>query len=230
MNHGTIKKANDSRQVVLNHFNPEQEVRNEEWFEKYSFKKNQIIFHQGNTPMGVYYVLSGKVKFTRNSEDGTRHIIRIGAEGDFLGYEDVLLDRKYSNTVEAWGDVVLYFIPRKDFTDVLDNDIKASRKFSQMLSENLLDTEARLVVLAHKPVRGRLADALLSLSYYFNHNDTPVSISLTRHELANMIGTAPETVVRMLADFKDEKIISTERKAIRILDEKRLIKTTEMYN
>jgi CRP-like cAMP-binding protein len=79
-------------------------------------------------------------------------------------------------------------------------------------------------------VRGRLADALLSLSCYFSGNGIPASISLTRYELANMIGTASETVVRTLPDFKDEKLISTERRGIRILDEKGLMKATAMYN
>jgi CRP-like cAMP-binding protein len=127
MNYGTMKKSSEYSQVLLNSFNPEQQLKNDEWFELHTFKNGQTVYHQGNTPMGVYYIKSGKVKFTRLSDDGTRHIIRIGTEGDFLGYEDVLLERKYSNTIEAWGDVMLWFIPRKDFMEVLDNDIKASR-------------------------------------------------------------------------------------------------------
>lgn len=222
-----MRRTNEFSQVLLQSFNTAKDLKNDDWFELRTFKSGQYIYHQGNTPQGVFYIRSGKVKFTRASEDGTRHIIRIGTEGDFVGYEDVLLGRKYSNSVEAWGDVSLYLIPRKDFMEVLDNDIKVSRRFSQMLSENLLETEERLIGFAHKPVRGRLADALLSLSYYFSNN---ASISLTRHELANMIGTAAETVVRTLSEFKDEKLISTERRGIRILDEKGLMKATAMYN
>lgn len=230
MNNGTIKRTSEFSQALLNSFNPEQNVRTEEWFELHQFKNGQTIYRQGNTPLGVFYIKAGKVKFTRETDDGSRHIIRIGAEGDFLGYEDILLERRYSNTVEAWGDVSLYFIPRKDFINVLDNDIKTARRFSQMLSENLLETQERLVGFAHKPVRGRLADALLSLSNYFKKNNAPVNISLTRYELASMIGTASETVVRMLSEFRDEKLITTERKGIRILDEKGLARATEMYN
>jgi len=99
-----------------------------------------------------------------------------------------------------------------------------------MISENLLETEAKLIGFAHKPVRGRLADALLSLSNYFNNNGIQETISLTRYELVNMIGTASETVVRMLSEFKEEKLIVLERKGIKMLDERGLARATEMYN
>ena len=230
MNYGTAKRNSDFNEALLNSFNPEPELKNEEWFELQTFGNGRIIYSRGNRPQGVYYLKSGRVKFSSSGANGTRHIIRVETEGAFLGYEDVLLERRHTSTVEAWGDVSVLFIPYEDFMAVVNSDIKVSRKFSQMLSENLLDTEDRLIGFAHKPVRGRLADALLSLCNYVSKENGSTNISLTRNELADMIGTASETVIRTLTEFKNEKLISTNRKMITVLDQKGLMRATSMYN
>lgn len=115
----------------LDSFNPAYKIFTQERFKECASRDGRVIFHQGSMPTGIYYIKSGKVKITRMSENEVRNIIQVGTEGDFVGYEDVLLGRKYSNTAEAWNEVILNFIPTKDFLEILDRNPRIFRKFSK---------------------------------------------------------------------------------------------------
>lgn len=218
---------------LLNYFKPDQTISIQDSYDESHYKKEEVIYRKGNTPLGLYYIDQGKVKILRHREDGKEQILRIIKIGDFLGHENMLLGNRYNNTAVALEDVVLFFIPKTDFFKVLAENAIVSQKFMELLSKELLETEQKLVDLAYKPVRGRLAEALISLDNESDQKENsgqPHCVSLTRHNLANLIGTATETVVRTLTEFKQEKLLLTEGKKIRILNKNGLKDVSKMYN
>ncbi len=101
------------------------------------------------------------------------------------------------------------------------------------LSQILEEAEKKMTSLAQKPVRERLAETLVFLNKSFNlkiSDSNKAYLNLTRRDLANIIGTAPETVIRLLSEFKDEKLVSMKGRRLFILDTdglKRLARISE---
>lgn len=203
-----------------------------EKFQTIQFKKEQLLYCERNTPLGLYCVHSGKIKIYKLGSDGKEQMIRIASEGDFLGYEHLITGSNYSSSATVLEDTTLYFIPKQDFLGLLKNNEKFSTDFLTLLCQSLLDTEKKMINIAYKPVRGRLAEALLLLNNIFgNTGNTTISpISLSRDDLANYIGTAKETAIRMLSEFRKEKLVSTEGNYIKILNPNELSRISNFYN
>lgn len=187
------------------------------------FKKGENIYMEGSFPRGIYMVLKGKVKTFKTHEQGKELITGLYKEGDFFGYLSLLEGEKYSESAATLEDSEFCMIPKEDFYSLVFRNAEVSKKFIEMLSNELHDKEEKLIKLAYNSVRKRVAEALVTLhDRYKKDGDDVFTINISREDLANLAGTATETTIRTLSDFKDEGIIEIKSKAISLLDFKRL--------
>lgn len=195
------------------------------------FKKSQYIFMEGNRPFGIYCISEGKVKITKINSEGKEQIVRLVKPGDVLGYRALMAGEKYSASAIALEDTKVCFIPESEFVTLLAQNPKVTTDLFSLLSKALGEAEEKITKLALKPVRERLAEALLLLlRTYKKADEQQFSISISREDLASIVGTAKETVIRFLSEFKDDKIVSSKGSTITIIDEKKLVKLSQMYD
>lgn len=189
------------------------------------FKKKEIIFSEGNSPNYIFFVSKGKVKTYKSHEYGKELITSLYKEGDFFGYTVLLEDQPYSETAEALEESEICLIPKEDFFALMYSNVNIMKIFAKMLTDNILDKEKQLVNLAYSSVRKRVAEALLLLQSRFDtSSNSNFSISISREDLANIVGTATESLIRTLSDFKEEKLVEIKGSNITIIDQNKLIK------
>ena len=188
-----------------------------------TYKKGQAVYTEGNNAFFLYYILKGRVKTYKTHEYGKDLVIGLYNEGDFFGYIALLEDMLYNETAETLDDSEIALIPKKDFQALVNNNFAITRKFISMLAKNLTEKEQQLLNIAYNTLRKKVADALISLQkkYHINKKE-PFLLDFTREDLANMVGTTPESVIRTLSDFKNEKLIDIRHGKVSILNEKQL--------
>lgn len=190
------------------------------------YKKGHTIFHQGNPPFGLYCVNSGKIKISKIGNDGKESIIRIAHEGDVLGHRSLFSNESYNATATILEDAAICFLDKKFIYKAIQTQPTIAIQLIQKLSKEMGAAESMTASMSQKNVRERLAELFLMLkqTYGIKENGrTRLDIKLTRDEIASMIGTASETVIRFISEFKDEGIIEQEGKVIFIKDEEKLI-------
>ena len=182
------------------------------------YKKGQIIFYEGNQPHGLYCIYNGKVKVHKLGEEGKEQIVRFAKEGNILGYRALLSGDSYSATATAIEDTLICHISKTDFFDVLEQNQDLSLKTIQMLTNDLKQSEQKILNMAQKPVKERIAEALLMLKECFGLDETTsiINASLTRREIGDIAGATTETTIRILSEFNKEEIIKLEGKKIKI--------------
>jgi CRP-like cAMP-binding protein/CheY-like chemotaxis protein len=184
-----------------------------------TYKKKEEIYAEGIYPRGIYFISKGKVKTFHTNEFGKELITELHKEGDFFGYLSLLRDEKYANSASALEDSEVYMIPKDDFFALMYKNTGISGRFIEMLSNDIKENEQNLVKLAYNSVRKRVAEALVRLSdKYKKEGDQKFSMSISREDLANMVGTATETVIRTLSDFKDDHLVEIRGGTVTILD------------
>jgi CRP/FNR family cyclic AMP-dependent transcriptional regulator len=187
------------------------------------YKKKQVIYAEGNHPIHLYYVLRGKVKTYKSNDDGKDLVTDLYSAGDFLGYISLLQENVYRETAEAIDECEISMIPKKEFEDYLNNNRDVSKKFISLLAKNVSDKENHLLSLAYNSLRKKVADALVTLKKkYENPALDKFSIDISRENLATIAGTATESLIRTLSDFKSEKIIDIKDGHITIVNPKKL--------
>lgn len=187
------------------------------------YKKKQIVYNEGNHPLRLYYVIRGKVKAYKTNDDGKELIIGLYNEGDFLGYIPLLEGGNYRETCEALEETELAVIPKDEFEDLTNNNREVMHKFIQLLAKNIAVREEQLLGLAYNSLRKKVAEALVYLYKKFNpENREDFLIDLSRENLATIAGTAKESLIRTLSDFKDENIVDIKGGDIKIVNIKKL--------
>jgi CRP-like cAMP-binding protein/ActR/RegA family two-component response regulator len=185
----------------------------------HSYRKKEMIYDEGNYPKGIYFIIRGKVKAYRTHELGKEFITGLYKEGDFFGYLALLEDGKYTDSAMTLDDSEICLIPKDDFFSLIYKNAEVSRRFIRMLSDNLHEKEEQLLNLAYNSVRKRVAEALITLhSRYRKESEPHFTISISREDLANLAGTATETTIRTLSDFKDEGLVEIKGGTITILN------------
>lgn len=209
-----------------------QELKGLESLEKLSedrelkeFKKKEQIYNEGHYPKGVYFINKGKVKTFKTNDFGKELITGLYKEGEFFGYLSLLEDGKYTDSATALENAEICMIPKEDFNSLVFKNSEVSRKFIKMLSDNLQEKEEQLIKLAYSSVRKRVAEALVTLyNRYRKEGEEKFRMNISREDLANLAGTASETAIRTLSDFKDEKLIEINAGSITILNYDKLVK------
>lgn len=186
------------------------------------FKKKQVIYAEGNHPYRMYFLQKGKVKAFKTNDDGKELVTALYNQGDFFGFMAMLEGTTYKETTEALEETELAVVPKEDFDHLINNNRHVMQKFIQLLANSVTDKEQQLLNLAYNSLRKKVADALLSLYTKYGKGIENYSIEISRENLANIAGTAKESVIRTLSDFKDEKLVDIRQGDIYILDEKRL--------
>jgi CRP/FNR family transcriptional regulator, polysaccharide utilization system transcription regulator len=194
------------------------------------YKKGQVIFHEGGHPFGVYCVNKGKIKLSIVGDEGKEQIVRLARDGDVLGYRSMLVNERYNATATVLEDSQVCFIPREVFMKALKGDTALSFEMMKLLSNQLREAEVKLTHLAQKPVRERLAETLIFLkeTYGFDPDSTFIAVQLTREEIANLVGTATETAIRLLSELNKEEVIELVGKRIAIKDMKELARVANL--
>ncbi|MGZ3959297.1 MAG: response regulator [Flavisolibacter sp.] len=186
------------------------------------FKKRQRIYTEGNHPIRLYYVEKGKVKIFKTNEDGKELIIKIVNQGDFFGYHDLLQNSVYKASADALEDCEIAAIPRNEFEELVNAHPEVSKKFIKLLASDVTEKEEQLLRIAYNSLRRKVADALLNVQKKYKDNTEKFNISLSRENLAAVAGTATESLIRTLTDFKSEKLIDIKDGKITILNMEKL--------
>jgi len=195
------------------------------------YKKGQPIFQNGNRLPGLYCIHQGKVKISRASGDGKEQIVRLAREGDALGYRSLMVGHTATSSAVALSDCVVCMIPRTDFFSIIEQNPQFSSALTQLLAKDLGKMEERMMHAAYKPVRGRLAEALLLLNELFQPvTEMRFSIPITREDLAALTGTAKETASRLVSEFRDEGLLYTRGSRITILNVEKLMQVSSLYD
>ncbi len=195
------------------------------------YKRGQIIFQEESNPIGLYCINQGKIKLYKYASDGKEQIIRIVKPGEFLGYSSLLANTVYPTSAAALEECVVCMIPKDYIQQLFRTNERFSESLINLLSSSLDDSYRKIADMAYKPVRGRLAEALLLLQTTFRDETNPDGIiSVTREDLASLIGTVKETAIRILKEFKDSNIIETDKTKIIIKRPESLVQICALYD
>lgn len=184
------------------------------------YKKNQPIFIEGSFPRGVYCVNHGKVKIYAIGDEGKEQIIHIAKEGEVIGFRAMFSGDPYKVSATSLEDGHICFISKDNFLDMIDSNTALRNLVMKELSKELGDRAQFITNLAQKSVRERLAFTLLLLQNVYGEEP----INLSREDMANFVGTATETLIRLLKDFKEEGLIEVQTRKLTIIDREGLIR------
>lgn len=195
-------------------------------------KKGKIIYREGSHSKGVYILRKGKIKIYQTNKDGKEQIVYIYRKGESMGYRPIICEEPHPVSAAALENCIVSFIPRYYFAKVLEKSLVLTNRLLVNLSHEFTVWTNKISAFAHQPVKERVALSLLILNEKYsreNSDGRPAEINLSRNDFANYVGTAEETLVRMLQDFKQRKIIRTEGRRIFILDPEELEAIADVY-
>ncbi len=183
------------------------------------YKKNQPLFIEGSFPRGVFCLNQGKVKVFTRGDEGKEQIIHIAKEGEIIGFRAMFSGEPYKVSASTLEECNICFIGKEDFLNMIDTNPSLRNGIMKELSKELGDRAVFITNMAQKSVRERLAFAMLILADIYGEEE----INLTREDMANFVGTATETLIRLLKDFKDEGIIEIHTRKIEVIDKEKLL-------
>jgi CRP-like cAMP-binding protein len=194
------------------------------------FKRGSVIYQEGNRISGFYCIQSGIIKIYKTGFDGKEQIIRFAKKGDIIGFRSVLSKELACTSAHVIEDAVSCFIPGETLLDLVRSNGDFSIELMQLTCRELGEANSYITDIAQKTVRERLAEILVHLKDEFGlDEDNVLQISLTREELANIVGTATESVIRLLSEFKQDGLIGLTGRKIKIINISGLIKTGNLY-
>ncbi|WP_299364412.1 Crp/Fnr family transcriptional regulator [Winogradskyella sp.] len=183
------------------------------------FKKGQVIFEEGETLNGVYCVKSGVCKLTKLSENGKDQVVKLVVKGGLLGKRSLVTEQKTNLSAVALNDMEMCFIPKSEIMEDLSKNPKFTMDVLREMAHDLKESDQSLVNMAQKSVKRRMAEILMYIHDNFGTDDEDyLSIVISREDYASIVGTATESAIRILSQFKKEGLISTRGKQIRIED------------
>lgn len=194
------------------------------------YKKGEMIFYADDKPSGLYCISKGRVKVYKVGRDGREQIVRLAQSGDVLGYRSLISGEHYSAFAVPLEDAVICHISKNTITSMLETNYQFASRVLSLLSNDLRVAEDKIVEMAQKPVRERLAETLLVLkeTYGVEEDGKTLNMKLTRIELANIVGTATESVSRLLSKLKDEGMIEMKGRKILITNQDALLETANL--
>ncbi len=208
------------------------------WNEEFSknklfthYKKNQLIFKEGDVTMGIYFIQKGKVKVYKET-NYRGQIVRLAKDGDILGHRGFGGNNKYTISASTLEDSWICFISQDMLFRLMESNVLFSINMMLFYANELKKTEVKLRNMAVMTVRERIADALLSIMEKFglkNGENYYLAVDLSRKEIAEIAGTYPEQVSRYISEFKKEKILNLEGKRIILLQPEKLIEMIKNY-
>lgn len=194
------------------------------------YRRGDIVFHENHKGNGVYCVNKGVLKLYKTGIDGKEQIIRFARPGDLIGFRSILSDEVSCTTSKVIEDAILCFIPAKLFIKFASENSDFSMHLIKVSCKELGESNKFILDLAQKTLRERVAEVLVLLNDTFGlDNENYVKVALTREEVANIVGTATESVIRQLSDFKKEELIDLKGRKIKILNVQTLQKISNVF-
>ncbi len=226
-----IEKFTSTSDSIFKNISDEVRKKLENQMIERTYKKGQSIFLEGSFPAGIFYLKEGLVKKYKTDNVGKEHILYLCSSGELLGYSAVLCNETYPDSASALETSILGFISNELFLKIIHGSNELMLNLLSSLSHEFSVMVNSVTVFTHMTVRERLALILLILSATFKKRSTTkyVEIVLSRNDLASMVGTATETLVRLLQAFKQEGIIEIKSKNIIVLKPKELIMLSKFY-
>ncbi len=179
-----------------------------EQFESVFFNRKQLLYQEDKRPRFMYLLVKGKIKTFKTNEDGKELITNMYTDGDFIGYTALITDQQYEDSAEVLEDADVIQVPKDDFMKMIFGDMNIASKFIQLITRNVQEKEERLLSLAYSSLRKRVAKALVDILEKFSDDEKLAAIEISREDLAQYVGTATESLIRTLSDFKSEKLLS----------------------
>jgi len=208
---------------VFKHLEPDESDRLNLEKSSEEHKRGSNIYCEGNRINGCYCIHSGIVKIYKTGIDGKEQIIRFAKPGDLIGFRSVLSNELACTTAEVIEDAIICYIPGETLINLVKSNGNFSIELMQVTCRELGAANSYITDIAQKTVRERLAEILIRLKDDFGlYENSILSVSLTREELANIVGTATESVIRLLSEFKQDGLIELIGRKIKILDEQGL--------
>lgn len=187
------------------------------------YKKRHLLYTQGDQPVFVYYIVEGRMKEFLINEDGKELITNMYTKGDFVGYTAVLEEVPYPESISVLDDTELLLIPKADFLQLINTDRQVARKFIKLLSHNVVEKEEKLLNLAYDSLRKKVAKGIIDVVDKFkDQKDGKPVVQISREDLANVIGSAQESMIRTLREFRMENLIDINDGSIYVLNETKL--------
>jgi len=199
--------------------------------ETHVFPRGKLLYEEDHRINGCYFVEKGIVKIFKTGIDGKEQIIRFAKEGDLIGFRSVINAELACTTAKVIENAQLLYIQGVHLLDLLKQNSEFSMALMRMACKELGESNKYITDIAQKTVRERLAEVLLLLMDSFDlDKDNYLNISLTREELANMVGTATESVIRLLSEFKADNLIELQGRRIKLINIPKLIKIGNVYD
>lgn len=214
---------------VINNLPPEELDRLTENMSTQVYNKGEIIFREGAFATGIFFIKEGKAKKYKVDKDGREQIIYVANTGEILGYHALLAEERYFDSAAVLEDSEIGFIPKEDFFEVLENSKILPQRLLKTLSHEFFVLANSIALFAQRSVRERFAMQLVLMREKYKENFTPgmdVEINMSREDLASLVGTARENILRILKDFKEEGILETKGRKIIIKDINKLLRVT----
>ena len=212
----------------LKALNKEELVKLSDCKTSHIIKKGDVIFEEGENVNGIFCIKDGICKLTKLSANGKDHIVKLVTRGELLGQRSMISDEPVNLSAVALEDMQVCFIPKSEVMGYFDKNNQFSMNVMKSICGDLKDADDHMVNLAQKTVKERLAETLLYLHDTFGKNeDNSLKVQLSRDELASMIGTATESCIRLLSDFKKLGMIELTGKKIVLKDINKLKKLAE---
>jgi len=172
-----------------------------------NYDRKQMLYQEAKRPRFLFYLMKGKVKAYKSHEDGKEYITNLYSDGDFIGYTALIEDTNYDDSATILEDAEIMMIQKDDFLQMVYSDISIASKFIHIITQNVKEKEERLLNLAYSSLRKRVAKALVDIVEKFRLKEQTSPIEISREDIAQYVGTATESLIRTLSDFKAEKLI-----------------------
>lgn len=183
------------------------------------YKKKDVLYHEGDYAGSVFFIESGKIKTFKINNGDKEYVTGLFGKGDFVGYMALLKNTEQHDSAIAMEESSVYRIHKDDFTKLIYTNKEVAKTFINILSGDLIEKEQELINLAYNSVRKRVADSLLLLQSKYNDGTSKkFSISILRDDLASIVGTSTESVIRVISDFKEEGLVEVKGGKITIID------------
>lgn len=194
------------------------------------YRRGDILYHEGNRISGFYCISSGIIKVYKTGFDGKEQIIRFAKAGDIIAYRSVLSNEVACTSAKVIEDCRVCFLPSEILTSLVKTNSSFALELLKLACHELGEANSFITDIAQKTVRERLAEILLLLVNDFGLDEQNyLKISLTREELANIVGTATESVIRLLSEFKSDRLVELNGRRIRIMNRKGLEKISNVF-
>ncbi|MBS0030716.1 Crp/Fnr family transcriptional regulator [Chitinophaga sp. 22321] len=221
-----IDKWNFKSQSILHNLPQDECEHLYAHMQEQRYSKGEVVFREGAVASGIFFIRKGKIKKYQVDQQGKEQIIYVANAGELIGYHAILAEERYPDSAATLEESTIAFIPKEDFIFTLERSGTLSRRLLKALSHEFAVLTNSISVFAQRSVKERLAITLIVLRERFKAETAPgqeIMINISRSDLANMVGTGNENIVRFLTEFKSSGILTSHKRMICIKDIKQLV-------